>query len=171
MLEEDFGNRRLPMDLQTLTRGRYVRIDLEASTKEEAIELLLDTLLSEGALPADARDELLEAVMRRERRLSTGLEAGIAIPHGLTHRLEREVAAIGVFPDGVPFGSVDERTTNIVILLMTPAERRNRHVNNLACIARQLLRPEVRNALIGARTIADALAAIANAEPDEECDE
>lgn len=150
------------MDLETLTAGRYVRVGLAARSKEAAIELLLDCLLAEGAVPAHARGELLDAIMEREHRLSTGLEHGIAIPHGTTPRIHREVAALGVFPDGVPFESVDDHLTRIVILLVTPAAKRHRHVSNLASIARQLLRPEVRCALLEARTCEEALAAIRN---------
>ncbi|RMG17566.1 MAG: PTS sugar transporter subunit IIA [Planctomycetota bacterium] len=152
------------LDLETLTAGSYVRVGLSARSKEAAIERLLDVLLSEGALPVSARDELLEAVLERERRLSTGLEAGIAIPHGTTHRVEREVAALGVFPEGVPFGAVDGSLTRIVILLITPADLRHRHVKNLAEIARQLLRPEVRSALLEARSDEEALEAIRRRE-------
>ncbi len=148
------------MDLETLTAGRYVRVGLAARSKEAAIEQLLDCLLTEGAVPANARGELLDAIMEREHRLSTGLEHGIAIPHGTTPRIHEEVAALGVFPDGVPFESVDDHLTQIVILLVTPAAKRHRHVSNLASIARQLLRPEVRCALLDARTCDEALAAI-----------
>jgi len=148
------------MDLEALTGGRYIRVDLRASRKETAIELLLDCLLEEGALPEDSRADLLETILERERRLSTGLEAGIAIPHGTTPRIEREVAALGIFPEGVPFEAVDSATTRIVILLVTPQAMRYRHVNNLAAIARQLLRPEVRSALLKATSREEALAAI-----------
>jgi mannitol/fructose-specific phosphotransferase system IIA component (Ntr-type) len=148
------------MDLLTLTRNRFVWVGLNAARKEVAIEQLLDCLLAEGAVPSDAREELLEAIMARERRLSTGLEAGIAIPHGTTSRVEREVAALGVFPEGVHFEAVDNSITRIVILLITPLRKRHRHVTNLACIARQLLRPEVRGALLSATTADEAVEAI-----------
>lgn len=150
------------MNLETLTAGAYIRVGLSASKKESAIEQLLDCLLQEGALPLDAREELLEAVMRRERRLSTGLESGIAIPHGTTPLIDREVAALGIFPEGVAFGAVDNSVTHIVILLITPAELRYRHVNNLATIARQLLRPEMRAALLQASSAEEVLEAIRN---------
>ncbi|MBL4847719.1 MAG: PTS sugar transporter subunit IIA [Planctomycetes bacterium] len=148
------------MDLFTLTRGRNIRVGLKAPRKEEAIELLLDCLLEEGAVPATSRELLLDAIMRRERRLSTGLERGIAIPHGTTELVDVEVAALGVFPDGVPFDAVDEHETRIVILLVTPACNRHKHVGNLAKIAAQLLRAEVRGALLSATSRAEALAAI-----------
>lgn len=148
------------MDLLTLTGGRFIRVGLQAAHKETAIELLLDCLLEEGAVPADSRASLLDAIMRRERRLSTGLERGIAIPHGTTELVQSEVAALGVFPDGVPFETVDEDLTRIVILLITPAANRHRHVVNLAQIAQQLLRADVRKALLNAKHTADAVAAI-----------
>lgn len=133
---------------------------LTASKKETAIEILLDCLFAQGALPAGAREEVLECVMRRERRLPTGLESGVAIPHGTTALIDQEVAAIGIFPDGVCFGAVDNCDTQIVILLITPANLRHRHVNNLATIARQLLRPGVRDALLKAKTPQEVLSAI-----------
>lgn len=148
------------MDLLTLTRNRFVWVGLNATRKETAIEQLLDCLLAEGAVPSDAREELLEAVMARERRLSTGLESGIAIPHGTTHRVDREVAALGVFPEGVHFEAVDNSITRIVILLITPVRKRHRHVTNLACIARQLLRPEIRGALLTATSPGEAVEAM-----------
>ena len=148
------------LDLHSLTAGSYVRVGLKASKKEVAIELLLDCLLEAGALPADSRAELLECVLQRERRLSTGLESGVAIPHGTTPLIEREVAAVGVFPEGVTFGAIDGGVTHIVILLITPSTLRHRHVNNLAAIARQLLRTEVRRALLKASTREEALKAI-----------
>lgn len=148
------------MDLLRLTRDRYVWLGLDARGKEEAIERLLDLLLAEGAVPRDARAEVLEAVMARERRLSTGLEDGVAIPHGQTACVDTEVAALGVFPGGVPFGAVDDSLTTVVILLITPVDRRHRHVVNLAAVARQLLHPGVRAALLAARTREEVVAAL-----------
>jgi mannitol/fructose-specific phosphotransferase system IIA component (Ntr-type) len=148
------------MDLLTLTRGRNIRVGLQAQRKEDAIELLLDCLLEEGAIPTEGRGLVLDAIMRRERRLSTGLERGIAIPHGTTEVVPSEVGALGVFPDGVPFESVDDHETRIVILLVTPPANRHKHVVNLAKIAAQLLQVDVRQALLSAQSRADALAAI-----------
>lgn len=151
------------MDLLTLTQERFAWTCLTAPAKDAAIEQLLDLLLSEGAFPPDARDEVLEAVMTRERRLSTGLENGVAIPHGTTSVVDREVAAVGIFPQGVPFDAVDDHDTKIVILLVTPHCERHRHVTNLAAIARQLLSSGVREALLAARTRDDVFQAIRTA--------
>jgi mannitol/fructose-specific phosphotransferase system IIA component (Ntr-type) len=148
------------MDLLTLTQERYAWTSLSASRKDAAIEQLLDLLMAEGAFPQSARGEVLEAVMTRERRLSTGLENGVAIPHGTTSVVEREVAALGIFPQGVPFDAVDDHDTKIVILLVTPHRERHRHVTNLAAIARQLLSSGVREAILAASNREEVFAAI-----------
>lgn len=148
------------MDLHTLTAGRFIRVGLRAGCKVQAIELLLDCLLEEGAIEPDARPEILAAILEREERLSTGLQHGIAIPHGTTRYIDRERAALGIFPEGVPFETVDGQDPQIVILLITPRARRDRHVTNLATLARQLMIPSVRARLLAAATPAEAAAAI-----------
>src|SRR5207248_1277258 len=112
-----------------------------------AIEALLDFLIDEHEVPRDALGTVLDAILNRERRLSTGLEQGVAIPHGITEAIAEEVAAIGVFPHGVPFDASDGLPARIVILLITPEQKRYRHVANLAEIARQMRRRELREAL------------------------
>lgn len=152
------------MDLLTLTQERFCWPGLSAPCKQSAIEELLDRLLAEEALPVHARGEMLDAVLKRERRLSTGLQHGIAIPHGTTPHVTHEVAGLGIFPEGVPFESVDGSLTQIVILLITPEDLRHRHVTNLAMLARQLLQPALRCALLEARSQDDVLAAIRQAD-------
>jgi mannitol/fructose-specific phosphotransferase system IIA component (Ntr-type) len=148
------------MDLLTLTRGRLIRFGRGADRKERAIEELLDFLVAESAVPAEAREQVLQAIFTRERRLSTGLEDGVAIPHGITNAIDEEVAAVGLFPDGVPFDAADGLPARIVILLITPELKRYRHVGNLAEIARQMRRRELRDVLCQARTLPDAIRAL-----------
>ena len=154
------------MDLLTLTRGRLVRLGLTAPAKERAIEALLDFLIGEREVPVEARGTVLDAILNRERRLSTGLEQGVAIPHGITDAIAEEVAAIGVFPDGVPFDASDGLPARIVILLITPEQKRYRHVANLAEIARQMRRRELRETLCCSGSLADALKALQQSEKD-----
>lgn len=156
------------MDLQGLTRGRLVHLGLRASAKTEAIETLLDFLVREGEVPTQARDAILTAILTRERRLSTGLEHGVAIPHGITDAIEDEVAVVGIFPDGVPFDASDGLPARIVILLITPELKRYRHVTNLAEIARQMRRTTLRAKLLASRTIDEAVVAFSEPCPPDE---
>ena len=64
-------------------------------------------------------DEILME-LARERQMSTGMEAGIAIPHGRTDAVDSLVCAVGVTRDGVAFGSVDGKPAQIIIMALTP---------------------------------------------------
>jgi PTS system nitrogen regulatory IIA component len=156
------------MDLVTLTRGRLVKLGQKADAKERAIETLLDFLIAEREVPTEARAQVLEAILNRERRLSTGLEHGVAIPHGITTAIDEEVAAIGVFSDGVPFDACDGLPARIVILLITPDQKRYRHVTNLAEIARQMRRRGLREVLCKASSVREAIDALKAPTPPEE---
>lgn len=148
------------MDLLTLTRSRLICFGRKAEAKERAIEELLDFLVAEKAVPTEAREQILQAIFTRERRLSTGLEDGVAIPHGITNAIEEEVAVVGLFPGGVPFDAADGQPARIVILLITPELKRYRHVANLAEIARQMRRRHLRELLCQSRTVGEAVKAL-----------
>lgn len=95
-----------------------LRPRLLADTKAGVIEELLD-LLRENNLISD-RHEAGRAVFAREQSLSTGLEHGIAIPHGRTDAVDRLVCAIGLKREGIDFGSMDERPARVIILVLAP---------------------------------------------------
>ncbi len=91
---------------------------LKANTREGVIRELLDRIAETGALadPAAAFDAILE----REKSLSTGLEHGIAIPHARTAAVSRLVCAVGLKPEGVNFTSIDGQPTHIIVLTLSP---------------------------------------------------
>jgi Kef-type K+ transport system membrane component KefB/mannitol/fructose-specific phosphotransferase system IIA component (Ntr-type) len=91
---------------------------LKADTREGVIRELLDRIAETGELtdPAAAFDAILE----RERSLSTGLEHGIAIPHARTAAVSRLVCAVGLKPEGVDFTSIDGHPTHIIVLTLSP---------------------------------------------------
>ena len=59
-----------------------IKCHLEAEDKAEVFEELVDLLVTQYG--PDSRDEILEAIRRREEKMSTGIKKGIAIPHAKT---------------------------------------------------------------------------------------
>lgn len=68
------------MNFRNLIDENLIILDSECKTKVEAIEKLVDLLNASGVL--ENRDEFLKVVMERETKSPTGLEDGLAIPHG-----------------------------------------------------------------------------------------
>ncbi len=101
-------------------RPETVRPHLRADTKEGAIAELVDLLAAAGRV-ADP-DTAYRAVMQREAQLSTGMDQGIAIPHGRTGAVDHLVCAVGVRREGVDFGASDGQPTRLFVLVLTPED-------------------------------------------------
>ena len=124
-----------------------VILPLEAPDKWQAIGLLMAHLESVGGVPSELSEALTDAVLARERSMSTGMEQGIAIPHAAVDGLEQPVAALGIITreEGLAFDSLDSSPTHFVVLLLIPRQQKLLHIRTLAEIARVLGEKQVRD--------------------------
>ncbi len=70
------------MLLSELIQPDLIKLNMEARNKWDAIEELIDHLISAHELRMTNRQEVVDAVFAREHSLSTGLEHSLAVPHG-----------------------------------------------------------------------------------------
>ncbi len=154
------------MELSHLFQPKDFVLGLDPVDKWEGIDTLLDHLVAVGRVGAEQLPELREAVLQRERSMSTGMERGIAIPHAAVDGLADVVAAIGVVAreGGLAFESIDARPTHLVVLLLIPRAQKLLHIRTLADIARVLGHESVRQALLTARTAEEAWHALREGE-------
>jgi mannitol/fructose-specific phosphotransferase system IIA component (Ntr-type) len=150
------------MRLSELFSPEDVLVDFKPADKWDGIARLVDHLVARGRLRAEARNGIVEAVMARERSMSTGMEHGIAIPHAAVEGLEQVVAAFGVVsrPQGVEFESIDASAVHLIVLLLIPRQQKLLHIRTLADVARVLGKERARRELMEARTGAEAWAAL-----------
>lgn len=127
-----------------------IALKLSASTKDGIIEELVDVLVAAGRLKD--RKAALKAVQERERKMSTGLQNGIAIPHGKTDTVDSLVAALGLKKEGVPFDSLDGLPCQIFLMTLSPASRTGPHIQFLADISRTLHDASIRQHVLDATT-------------------
>jgi mannitol/fructose-specific phosphotransferase system IIA component (Ntr-type) len=154
------------MRLSDLFSAEDVVIDFAPADKWDAIRNLVGHLVQRGRLPAAAQGAIVEAVLARERSMSTGMEHGIAIPHAAVDGVETVLACMGIVSNatGLSFESIDGRPTRVVVLLVIPRAQKLLHIRTLADIARVLGRDVVREHLIAAHTSAEAWAALAEGD-------
>ena len=131
------------MNLKKAISADTITLSLKGATKEAIIEEMIDLLMAAGKI-RDLKDrkEVLKAVLDRERKMSTGMQNGIAIPHGKTDRVESLIAAIGVKKEGMDFGSLDGQPSKIFVMTLSPDTRTG--------ISRQLSDPAVRERILNA---------------------
>lgn len=152
------------MLLSEILHERVVKTDLEAENKYEAIEELIDLLVEAHEIPLSLRDHIVEVVTERERSMSTGMELGIALPHGSSERVDEIIGALGVSQHDIPFESLDGRPARLVILLILPRKDFQGHVRTLAGIAHIMSNDALREALIAARDVDTVLRLIEEEE-------
>ncbi len=136
------------MNLKKALTKHTVCLSLQAKTKDAVIEEMIDLLNSAGKLKD--RKAALRAVMDREKKMSTGMQYGIAIPHGKSESVDGLVAAVGMHKQGIDFDSVDHQPSRIFIMTVSPVNRTGPHIQFLAEISRLLHEESVRNELLNA---------------------
>jgi mannitol/fructose-specific phosphotransferase system IIA component (Ntr-type) len=138
------------VDLSRVFRQQTVTLDLKSPDKEAAIGDLMDLLVAAGDVPD--RQVALAAVLERENKMSTGMQNGIAIPHGKTDSVSDIAAAVGVCRKGIEFQSLDGKPTHIVLLTVSPQTMAGLHVQFLAEVGRLFANAAIRDGILRARS-------------------
>ena len=150
------------MKLTELLSERSIKVPIEARDKEGIIRELIEIL----PLPGDEafREAVFESVMAREREMTTGVGAGVAIPHGMVPLQGRSLAALGIPSAPVDFEAIDGTPVTLVFLLVVDEADPSRNVDALARVARLLRHEALRETLAASRTATEAIRAIRAAE-------
>jgi len=128
---------------------------LKSSSRDEVIGELVGSLIAAGVVSADKRAEVIEAVLDRERRGSTGFGKGVAIPHVKRSGVKRLAAAVGISESGIDFNALDKQPVYAVFLLISPAEDPEQHLRAMEIIFKHLSQENFRRFLRQSRVPAD----------------
>ncbi len=111
---------------------------LEADDKEAALRILANHLCDNSVgVPAPA-EQVVRALVDRERLGSTGVGEGVAIPHAKIPGLKHLVACFGRVAAGVPFDAIDQQPVTLIFVLLVPENSAGAHLKALARISRLL---------------------------------
>lgn len=136
------------MNLANMTGNNLIMLDLNVCTKEEAIKLLIDKLYSEGVV--SSKKEFFNTVMERELHSPTGLEKGLAIPHGKCEYVNKAAFAVARLNNKISnWESIDENNeVDLIFLLAIPkAEEGSTHLKLLSELSVSLMNEEFYNSL------------------------
>jgi len=104
-------------------------VELKASNKKDAIrELAKIASLKNGV----SEDTIFKTIWEREKLSSTGIENGVAVPHGKIPGIKNFYLIIGISKNGIDFQSIDKKLTNIIFLLLSPETSTDEHLKLLA---------------------------------------
>jgi mannitol/fructose-specific phosphotransferase system IIA component (Ntr-type) len=78
------------------------------------------------------KEELLKAVLEREKLVTTGVGYGIAFPHAKTRAVKGIVIAFGRKNEGVDFDAMDRKSVYLFFLIAAPEDAIGAHLNVMA---------------------------------------
>ena len=109
---------------------------LTANDREGVIRELVGALTRAGGIPAHLEGAVMQGVLDRERRTSTGFGCGVAVPHAKHASLTQMGAAIGISARGIDFSSLDRQPVYCVFLLVSPDDKPEDHLGAMDAIFR-----------------------------------
>jgi len=121
--------------------------ELKAKDRDGAIAELVTALDRAGRLGNDNSQEIIRVVIKREKEASTGMGKGVALPHVKHGAVKDVTAAVGRSSVGIDFSSLDKQPVYSVILLISPVDNPDRHLQAMESIFKHLQRDRFRKFL------------------------
>ena len=125
---------------------------LQANDRDGVIAELVLSLDRAGKLGRGKRKDIIKTIIKRENEASTGLGKGVALPHVKHKAVKDVVAAIGQSGAGIDFSALDKQPVYSVILLISPVNNPDRHLQAMEKIFRHLQQEKFRKFLKQAQT-------------------
>ncbi|UCF16171.1 MAG: PTS sugar transporter subunit IIA [Phycisphaerales bacterium] len=121
--------------------------ELQQRNRDGVIKELVLSLEKAGRLGKGNSDEIAAEVIRRENEASTGMGKGVAMPHAKHETIKDVVAAIGQSSLGIDFVALDKEPVYSVILLLSPVDDPDKHLQAMETIFRHLQQEKFRRFL------------------------
>mgnify|MGYP000994300695 CR=1 FL=1 len=134
------------MVLGSIFPANLIKVGLESEDKEEAFEELVNLYVESN--PAASRSEILSSLRERERKLSTGIKPGVAIPHTQTEQVPEVRGIIGISREGLDYDALDGRPVHVVFLLLSPPDGCALHLRVLKRLALLMADPSFVSSLL-----------------------
>jgi nitrogen PTS system EIIA component len=135
---------------EILTKEHIIK-DLKSCDKESVLEELSNFLKDKGEIPN--KDNLLLALIEREKLGSTGIGENVAIPHAKIREIDKIITVFARSQIGVEFESLDQKPVNFIYLILAPENSTGQHLKALARISRLFKNPSLRESVLSANEI------------------
>ena len=143
-----------------------IKTDIEAETKEELFEEMVQMFVSAGLIKD--RESAVMALIEREEKMSTGIAPDFALPHGKIRGISGVIMALGIIRNGMDFDSLDDKPVHVVITLFSEMGNPGPHIEALSEISRLIEIPGFLESLKEAASAEEIISIIKKEEIPEE---
>jgi mannitol/fructose-specific phosphotransferase system IIA component (Ntr-type) len=135
------------MKLKEFIVAEAIIPQIQASDRDGALRELVTSLARAGALPAEAVDEVVAALIKREQNGSTGFGKGVAVPHVKHPRVTKMAGTVGRSVNGIDFAALDHQPVYSVVLLLSPENAPQQHLQAMNAVFNNLQKDTFRRFL------------------------
>jgi len=121
--------------------------ELKARDRDGVIAELVSSLNKVGKVGKGKCKEIIRTMIERENEASTGMGKGVAVPHVKNKAVKDVVAVVGQSSDGIDFSALDKQPVYSVILLISPVDDPDKHLQVMETVFRHLQQEKFRRFL------------------------
>lgn len=140
------------IDLRNYIRPELLQI-LQAESRSEVIDIMSRSIADQWL--SDQKEILEEAILHRERLISTAIGLGIAIPHARLSNCSDFFVAIAVAQNGINWGSGDKEPVRLISMIAGPEDRQREYLQLLSQLTLFLRDEHNRKQMLSADSSAD----------------
>lgn len=145
------GGKKMEVDLSKVIQKETIKLNMEATTKDEAIKELTELLYNSGVL--SDKEAFLKDVYYRETLGVTGIGNEIAIPHGKSKFVTTTSIAFGKAKADIEWETLDDKPVHFIVLFaVTESDKDSVHVRLLSKVAEKLGNDQVCEDILKATT-------------------
>ena len=157
------------MKIQDLLNKKVVLLDLQATTKEAAIDEMINSLVDNGVVTDF--DVFKAGIMAREAQTSTGLGDGIAMPHSKNAAVKEATVLFAKSNKGVDYESLDGQPTDLFFMIAAPEGANDTHLAALAELSKYLMQDGFADRLRKVTSPDEVIAAFNTGEEEAQAEE
>lgn len=157
------------MKIQDLLNKKVMLLDLQATTKEAAIDEMINSLVDNGVVTDF--DVFKAGIMAREAQTSTGLGDGIAMPHSKNAAVKEATVIFAKSNKGVDYESLDGQPTDLFFMIAAPEGANDTHLAALAELSKYLMQDGFADRLRKVTSPDEVIAAFNTGEEEAQAEE
>ena len=157
------------MKIQDLLNKKVMLLDLQATTKEAAIDEMINSLVENGVVTDF--DVFKAGIMAREAQTSTGLGDGIAMPHSKNAAVKEATVLFAKSNKGVDYESLDGQPTDLFFMIAAPEGANDTHLAALAELSKYLMQDGFADRLCQVTSADEVIAAFNTGEEEAQAEE
>ena len=152
------------MKLLDIVIPKAILPDLASTERDQAIAEIVQALVDAGALSNELKDEFIKAIIKREKRGSTGFGHGVAVPHVKHTAISKMAVAVGISRNGIDFNALDKQPVYSIFLLLSPEDKPEDHLDAMEAIFGNLSQETFRRFLRQATSVEDVTTLLEEAD-------